>query len=524
MSQSTAAKPSHSSPFWWAVALIGLSAILIAALLTRPAAIQQDLLDKSRQALASQKLTALQVEADGRDMTLHGAVADARQIDQAVKTVGEIPGVRKVSQTISLNANPPANPTPASKVEPEPAPAPIETPPAIELLPLPAPEITEQAVEAPPLAMTPASLSLQRDGEHLIIEGELADATALSTTLDDLSAAMQIDNRLKQADNITDPGWLNELAPVLTSLPLIGAAMLDIRDGKLNLSGNVDSQETLQTIQQRLAAIDPDVLAVESSLQIVEPAQSAENFLPLEEPDITVEASQGKLLLTGTLSTDKSVERILNALSTHYGTDEIDNQLLVSDKVGEADWLDELLDLLPGLKKLESAKITLKHGALTFSGAAGSKEIADQQTQAAEEVAKHLDAKNEIVILQVEPEDKVMQLQARLAQINLKDILFESNSSDINPTSTGVLDQLAQLLQEFPDFPIIVAGHTDATGDDQWNQYLSQLRANSVRDYLISNGVDKDRVSAIGYGESRPIADNASPEGRALNRRIEINY
>jgi outer membrane protein OmpA-like peptidoglycan-associated protein len=84
------------------------------------------------------------------------------------------------------------------------------------------------------------------------------------------------------------------------------------------------------------------------------------------------------------------------------------------------------------------------------------------------------------------------------------------------------LDQVANALLDVRARNLIVEGHTDSQGSTSYNQDLSQRRADAVRDYLIQKGYPADRIQARGIGKGRPIADNASPEGRANNRRVEI--
>ena len=77
-------------------------------------------------------------------------------------------------------------------------------------------------------------------------------------------------------------------------------------------------------------------------------------------------------------------------------------------------------------------------------------------------------------------------------------------------------------MNQYPQTTTVVEGHTDARGTDAYNQKLSERRANAVREVLVNQyGVDASRVNAVGYGESRPVADNASDTGRAINRRVE---
>lgn len=102
-------------------------------------------------------------------------------------------------------------------------------------------------------------------------------------------------------------------------------------------------------------------------------------------------------------------------------------------------------------------------------------------------------------------------------------VLFATAKSDLLPTAQVKLNEVADVLtKQDPDSKLVVEGHTDSQGGAAYNQELSQRRAQSVRDYLVSRGMASDRITAQGFGPTRAIADNASAEGRANNRRVEI--
>jgi outer membrane protein OmpA-like peptidoglycan-associated protein len=101
-------------------------------------------------------------------------------------------------------------------------------------------------------------------------------------------------------------------------------------------------------------------------------------------------------------------------------------------------------------------------------------------------------------------------------------ITFATNSSDLNAGFYDVLNSVALVLNEFEQSVIEVAGHTDSTGTDTYNQQLSERRAASVAAYLATRGVLRDRFIEIGMGETRPIADNSTDAGRQANRRVEL--
>lgn len=104
----------------------------------------------------------------------------------------------------------------------------------------------------------------------------------------------------------------------------------------------------------------------------------------------------------------------------------------------------------------------------------------------------------------------------------LEGVNFDNDKATLRPEAISILDQAAAILKEWGDVKVEVAGHTDSNNSDAYNLRLSQRRAYAVRNYLIDKGVPAERLTARGYGESRPIADNATEEGRFKNRRVEL--
>ena len=101
-------------------------------------------------------------------------------------------------------------------------------------------------------------------------------------------------------------------------------------------------------------------------------------------------------------------------------------------------------------------------------------------------------------------------------------ITFASDGRNLNSTFYDVLDSVVLVVQEFNKTTIVVAGYTDSTGSNAYNQKLSEDRANSVANFMINKKVNSARLDVIGFGEKNPIADNKSKQGRSLNRRVEI--
>ena len=101
-----------------------------------------------------------------------------------------------------------------------------------------------------------------------------------------------------------------------------------------------------------------------------------------------------------------------------------------------------------------------------------------------------------------------------------KNVLFDFDKAELLSASYKELNQLYEYLKEFPNFKIEIYGHTDNVGLEKRNKELSELRAKAVSDYLISLGLDSNRIKSFGFGSSKPITTNATPSGRQTNRRV----
>lgn len=126
------------------------------------------------------------------------------------------------------------------------------------------------------------------------------------------------------------------------------------------------------------------------------------------------------------------------------------------------------------------------------------------------------------------PEALPEKLEKRQVQLNEflvgKRIEFDVSSAVIRQKSFPVLNNIIKIIQSESQGKIVIGGHTDSQGDAALNQDLSQRRAEAIRKYMISRGIDPSRLTAIGYGESKPIASNDTREGREKNRRVEFNF
>lgn len=122
----------------------------------------------------------------------------------------------------------------------------------------------------------------------------------------------------------------------------------------------------------------------------------------------------------------------------------------------------------------------------------------------------------EIPLTKIE-KDTVYRTKPMLFNIN-----FDFDKSSIKVESYPILDHAIDVLKENPDMEILISGHTDSFGSDEYNEKLSERRVNSVYDYLTSNGINTNRITKMAFGEKQPVRENSSPVNRAYNRRVEF--
>jgi outer membrane protein OmpA-like peptidoglycan-associated protein len=111
---------------------------------------------------------------------------------------------------------------------------------------------------------------------------------------------------------------------------------------------------------------------------------------------------------------------------------------------------------------------------------------------------------------------------ARGLIVNMSDVLFDTAKYTLKPGAREKLAKIAGILLAHPTLGLQVEGHTDSVGGDEYNQRLSEQRAGSVRDYLVQQGIPVNHVTAMGFGKTQPVADNATAAGRQQNRRVEL--
>lgn len=243
--------------------------------------------------------------------------------------------------------------------------------------------------------------------------------------------------------------------------------------------------------------------------------------IPLRSPTLTVNWLDGKVVLNGELNSQSNIDDLLQEANNTYGPTNVLNQLQLSDLVSDISPTQGLLSKLTGLKN--GAQLFLENNKVVVTGEVESLQI---KTDIGNQLKNTFNGTVEN-LLSVVPAVKVNlneKCESRLNEIlATTKIVFATGKATISAESKTVLDNIASVINECPDADFEVAGHTDSTGNLNFNMRLSKERSQAVVDRLTESGFARERFDVQGYGPHRPIADNTSNEGRAKNRRIEFN-
>ncbi|MDX2023680.1 MAG: OmpA family protein [Deltaproteobacteria bacterium] len=181
------------------------------------------------------------------------------------------------------------------------------------------------------------------------------------------------------------------------------------------------------------------------------------------------------------------------------------------------------LDLVRTTGKLETTQAAAQQDQARLNQANQQLTQKEQALAAETQARQEAEARADAALKDLQAMAAVKQDRERLVITFAGSVLFESGKSVLLGTAKEKMQPLATALRNYKSGdPVVIQGHTDDRGSDSFNQQLSQARAESVRVYLIENGVPPAAVVAVGKGESEPVAANSSPEGRANNRRVEV--
>ena len=364
--------------------------------------------------------------------------------------------------------------------------------------------------------VTPFTWSATRTAEGIVLSGYVPDdetRKALVAAAEGLGLGPVTDD-MKAARGAAD--GFSPLATYgvsrLALLDVGGTASLS--GNALTLSGEATSQDAFAALLAGAGAADLSAAAITSS--VPQPAISPYVW------SATVDGS--KVTLDGYVPDEDTRKKVLALSGTKFGGFTIDDKMAIGPGA-PGGFLPAITTALQGVSRLDGGTVSLSDQSITLKGStfyAGALEAVKAY------LAGHLPAgfgADTAGLAVGAPGAPVSssECQALLSgMLQSRRILFETGKAAIREDSFGLLDNLVYLTQRCPDARVEIEGHTDSDGADDANQVLSEARAGAVVAYLRNAGVAADRLTAIGYGETRPVASNDSEEGKAQNRRIEF--
>jgi OOP family OmpA-OmpF porin len=329
-------------------------------------------------------------------------------------------------------------------------------------------------------------------------------------------------------------------APIEEDLTSRSAAILENAD--IDATGlHFDGRDGSVTVEASLAADAGRVLASLDGLRVIvissaappvtttttvpittttTAATTTTTTIPVPEARFTLTSLAGQVTLSGRLPVTAATAAVSAADET-FGIDRVIDSITADDDTTSPTWTTGLPNAITILRGVADPGLAIDGGTVTLAG-----DIASEQRRIAILEAfggLGLEVADGLSIAPPPDQTTAAALETSLnAALGDVSILFETGSSAITSAGTSQLDAIADLLLAVPGARVEVAGHTDSEGPPDGNLILSVERAESVVAHLIAGGVDPVQLTAVGYGQERPIADNTTPEGRAANRRIEF--
>jgi OOP family OmpA-OmpF porin len=382
------------------------------------------------------------------------------------------------------------------------------------------------AIKAPRPVITPFTLRFVIDEE-----GARFDACSAATADGQariLTAAAQAGaggpNRCTIGMGVPSPHWPQAAETAIAALAQLGRGSVTFSDADVTLvAAQGTPQADFDRIIGELETNLPEVFALHASLPAPEMAGTAgpPEFIATLSPE-------GQVQLRGRISDDALRNLVQSFAQARFGSEHVYMAARIVPDLPN-DWGPRVLSGLDALSNLSNGAVTVTPDRVVISGATGNPEanaeISRLLADTLGEVAEfEIDVSYKEVLDPVAnlptPEECVAQVATVLAQGKIN---FEPGSATIDASALPTMDAIAEILKECADIPLEIQGHTDSQGREEMNQALSQARAQSVLNELRARRVLTGTFIAEGFGETRPIADNSTEEGREANRRIEFH-
>jgi OOP family OmpA-OmpF porin len=360
-------------------------------------------------------------------------------------------------------------------------------------------------------------MGIVNDGSALEVIGMIPSEATRVALVDAVKARFpgrSVTDKTQVAPGAPD-GWQQCVVAGLASLPRLKSGKSMLTNRKLEVSGETDDYAAAQSVPNDVKAAAGQSCEATTNIK----------FTGQMKTDLTWNATRdasGLVTLEGEAPDDPSRTRLVDTARQIYAGSSIADHMKIVGASAEP-WMSATRIALEQLARLRRGDVSLSAKELTIKGATDNEQVAkDIRSVLSTDLPPGLKGTDAITVMTAE-EKAADSCQSLMRQTTAKGMInFERAKADLTPDSTQTLKDLVEIANECPAFSIQIEGHTDAEGTNERNQKLSDRRAQAVADFLARNGVDAKRLTTVGYGATRPVAENATEEGRAKNRRIEF--
>ena len=368
-----------------------------------------------------------------------------------------------------------------------------------------------------PAPVSPYSWSAQKEGSEIVLTGyvpSLADYEKVGAMANAVFAGQKVSNKVRVASGEPKMDWLGAIKFALDELALLKNGSVTLGDQRFGVDGEAQSPQAFAALMESVSKTLPASLEL-TGADVLPPRVSPYRFTVERRPDVVT--------ITGFAPSDLEKQSICRGRSTHLCVVRVDDRLEFAG--GAPDGYAEAAEAaMQAITRLAGGRVEIVNSTLAIEGSAYNQAAADAITEAAEgSLSDEFTLTMSIVTQQPGQPLTSLECKTRLAgELDAGDVDFAGSGDEIASDSYGVLDRLAATLVRCPDAAVEVAAHSNSDGSSSRNRDLTQSRAEAVVDYLVDAGVERERLTAVGYGETKPIADNSTSAGKSANRRIEL--